>query len=144
ACTSTGLELYAEETRLRYLGGTSNHWAGGCRPFTPSDFAIAPPGDLPGWPIPYSEIVAYLPAAMDIVDLQPGSNFRALNTGLNGGDFEADCFLLSPPTRFAQKYATALEQTKGLDVFINCNCVDLEFDPVSGHLAAVTLSDYER
>ena len=62
ACSSTGLELYAEETRLRYLGGTSNHWAGRCRPFTPSDFAVAPPGDLPGWPIPYSEIEGFLPA----------------------------------------------------------------------------------
>lgn len=37
-----------------------------------------------------------------------------------------------------------MEQTKGLDVFINCNCVDLEFDKGSGHLAAVVLSDYER
>lgn len=60
ACSSTGLELYAEETRLRYLGGTSNHWAGRCRPFTPSDFAVAPPGVLPGWPIPYSEIEGFL------------------------------------------------------------------------------------
>ena len=40
ACSSTGLELYAEETRLRYLGGTSNHWAGRCRPFTPSDLSL--------------------------------------------------------------------------------------------------------
>ncbi|GLO08890.1 dehydrogenase [Pseudomonas putida] len=144
ACASTGLELYAEETRLRYLGGTSNHWAGRCRPFTPSDFTVDPPGDLPGWPIPYSEIEGYLPAAMDIVDLPAGSDFRAMNTGLDGGDFEADRFLLSTPTRFAQKYATAMEQTKGLDVFINCNCVDLEFDKGSGHLAAVVLSDYER
>lgn len=144
ACPSTGLELYAEETRLRYLGGTSNHWAGRCRPFTASDFAVAPPGELPGWPIAYAEIEPYLPVAMDIVDLPAGADFRALNTGLEGGDFEADRFLLSTPTRFAQKYATALEQTKGLDLFINCNCVDLEFDQASGHLAAVVLSDYQR
>ncbi|MBF8805626.1 GMC family oxidoreductase [Pseudomonas asiatica] len=143
ACASTGLELYAGEARLRYLGGTSNHWAGRCRPFSPSDFAVPPIGGLPGWPIPYSEIAGYLPAAMDIVDLPPGANFRALNDGLDGGDFEPDRFLLSPPTRFAQKYATALEQTQGLDVFINCNCVNLEFDQASGHLAAVVLSDYE-
>ena len=143
-CASTGLELYAEETRLRYLGGTSNHWAGRCRPFTPSDFAVAPPGDLPGWPIPYSEIEGYLAAAMDIVDLPPGSEFHAMNTGLAGDDFEPDRFLLSPPTRFAQKYATALNETHGLDVFINCNCVDLEFDKASGHVVAAVVSDYDR
>lgn len=143
-CDSTGLELYAEETRLRYLGGTSNHWAGRCRPFTPSDFAVAPPGDLPGWPIPYSEIEGYLAAAMDIVDLPPGSEFHAMNTGLGGDDFEPDRFLLSPPTRFAQKYAAALNETNGLDVFINCNCVDLEFDKASGHVVAAVVSDYDR
>ncbi|WP_060481996.1 FAD-dependent oxidoreductase [Pseudomonas sp. NBRC 111119] len=143
ACSSSGLQLYAEEARLRYLGGTSNHWAGRCRPFSPSDFTIAPPGDLPGWPIPYEEIERYLPAAMDIVDLPAGAPFKAINTGLDGGEFDPDRFLLSPPTRFAQKYATALEQTEGLDVFLNCNCVDLEFDSAAGRLAAVVLSDYE-
>lgn len=143
-CTSTGVELYAEETRLRYLGGTSNHWAGRCRPFTASDFAVAPPVDLPGWPIAYEEVERYLPAAMDIVDLPRGADFRAVNTGLNGGDFDADRFLLSPPTRFAQKYAAALNDTAGLDVFINCNCVDLEFDPASGELKAAVVSDYAR
>lgn len=143
-CTSTGLELYAEETRLRYLGGTSNHWAGRCRPFTVSDFANAPPVDLPGWPIPYGEIERYLPAAMDIVDLPQGAEFRTVNAGLGGDEFDADRFLLSPPTRFAQKYAKALDETAGLDVFINCNCVDLDFDEASGQLKAAVVSDYAR
>jgi len=143
-CTSTGLELYAEETRLRYLGGTSNHWAGRCRPFTASDFANAPPVDLPGWPIPYGEIERYLPAAMAIVDLPQGAEFRTVNAGLGGDEFDADRFLLSPPTRFAQKYAKALDETAGLDVFINCNCVDLDFDEASGQLKAAVVSDYAR
>lgn len=143
-CTSTGLELYAEETRLRYLGGTSNHWAGRCRPFTVSDFANAPPVDLPGWPIPYGEIERYLPAAMDIVDLPQGAEFRTVNAGLGGDEFDADRFLLSPPTRFAQKYAKALDETAGLDVFINCNCVDLDFDEAAGQLKAAVVCDYAR
>ncbi|MGN8261791.1 FAD-dependent oxidoreductase [Pseudomonas sp. SMSB3] len=142
-CTSTGLEMYAHETRLRYLGGTSNHWAGRCRPFTASDFAVPPPVDVPGWPISYSDIEPYLAGAMDIVDLPQGAQFHAINEGLDGGEFEADRFLLSPPTRFAQKYASALEDTPGLDVFINCNCVDLLFDEGAGRLQAVLVSDYD-
>ncbi|NIF17797.1 GMC family oxidoreductase [Pantoea sp. Cy-639] len=143
-CTSSGLELYPHDTRLRFLGGTSNHWAGRCRPFDASDFSDPPPGALPGWPIAYAEVERYLPAAMDIVDLEQGADFRAVNTALNGGEFDADRFLLSPPTRFAQKYAAALNDTPGLDVFINCNCVDLHFDKASGNLASVMVSDYER
>jgi len=143
-CTSSGLEAYVHDTRLRYLGGTSNHWAGRCRPFETSDFSVQPPGGIPGWPIAYAEIERYLPAAMAIVDLPEGASFKAINAGLDGDDFVADQFLLSPPTRFAQKYAKALEQTPGLDVFIHCNCVDLEFDHTAGKLKAVVVSDYDR
>jgi choline dehydrogenase-like flavoprotein len=142
-CTSTGLNAYVEGTRLRFLGGTSNHWAGRCRPFEASDFSITPPGDLPGWPIAFSEIESYLPEAMGILDLPEDSDFKATNAALPGGDFEADRFLLSPPTRFAQKYAKALHDTAGLDVFINCNCVDLQFDRDTGGISAVTVCDYD-
>lgn len=142
-CPSSGLEVYAEETRLRYLGGTSNHWAGRCRPFEQSDFTVGPPVGLPGWPIAFSEMERNLPAAMAIVDLPPHSGFKAINATLDGTDFEADRFLLSPPTRFAQKYAKELNETEGLDVFINCNCVDLEFDSKTGRIATIVVSDYE-
>ncbi|WP_166359491.1 FAD-dependent oxidoreductase [Pseudomonas akapageensis] len=141
-CSSSGLNVYLEETRLRFLGGTSNHWAGRCRPFQQSDFAVPPPGDLPGWPIEFSEIERHLPAAMAILDLPLDSGFKTIN-GAMDSEFEADRFLLSPPTRFAQKYARDLEETEGLDVFINCNCVDLEFDNTTSRIAAVVVSDYD-
>ncbi|MHC8354599.1 GMC oxidoreductase [Pseudomonas sp. LB3P81] len=143
-CTSTGMNVYAEETRLRFLGGTSNHWAGRCRPFEKSDFDVAPPVKLPGWPIAFSEIERYLPAAMDIVDLPSDAGFKAINASMDGNDFQADRFLLSPPTRFAQKYAKDLQETEGLDVFINCNCVDLEFDSKAGRIASIVVSDYDK
>ena len=50
-CSSSGLEAYIHDTRLRFLGGTSNHWAGRCRPFEASDFSVPPPGGIPGWPV---------------------------------------------------------------------------------------------
>ena len=75
---------------------------------------MAPPVKLPGWPIAFSEIERYLPAAMAIVDLPTDSGFKAINASLDGNDFEADRFLLSPPTRFAQKYAKELNETEGL------------------------------
>ncbi|MFY0729829.1 FAD-dependent oxidoreductase [Pseudomonas sp. NFX15] len=142
-CTSSGLEVYPGETRLRFLGGTSNHWAGRCRPFERSDFAVGPAVNIPGWPIAFNEMDRNLSGAMDIVDLPPQSGFKAINVGLDDDEFEADRFLLSPPTRFAQKYAKELNETQGLDVFINCNCVDLEFDSKTGRIATIVVSDYE-
>jgi choline dehydrogenase-like flavoprotein len=142
-CTSSALETYAGSTRLRFLGGTSNHWAGRCRPFEASDFNEALIGDLPGWPVAFPEFEHYLHEARQIVDLPAESNFKAINEPLLGDDFAADHFLLSPPTRFAQKYAKELQETEGLDVFINCNCVDLEFDSKTARIAAVVVSDYD-
>jgi choline dehydrogenase-like flavoprotein len=143
-CPSTGLEVYAEETRLRYLGGTSNHWSGRCRPFEASDFNTGPPVRLPGWPIAFAEMEAHLAQAMAIVDLVPNAGFKAINPSLDGSEFAADRFLLSPPTRFAKKYAKELDETEGLDVFINCNCVDLEFDSQTGRIASIVVADYEQ
>ena len=48
-----------------------------------------------------------------------------------------------PANAFRPKYATALNETPGLDVFINCNCVDLLFDQSAGQLKAVQVSDYD-
>jgi len=142
-CASSGLNAYVEATRLRFLGGTSNHWAGRCRPFEASDFSMPPRGDLPGWPVAFSEIERYLPEAMDILDLPAKSDFKAINVDLPGGDFEADRFLLSPPTRFAQKYDLKLRETEGRDVFIDCKCFDPDFNNETGELAAVVVSDYD-
>lgn len=141
-CQTSGRNAYVESTRLRMLGGTSNHWAGRCRPFDPSDFSVSPPGQLPGWPIPYAEIKRFLPEAMRILDL-PAGDFEGLNPPLSGEDFAADRYLLSPPTRFADKYAAAMRETPGLEVFVNCNCVDLVFDGRTRRLVAVAVADYE-
>lgn len=141
---STAQDAYVAATRLRFLGGTSNHWTGRCRPFDASDFARESVAGMPGWPISYAEFARYMPEAMGILDLQAVPGFQALNPPLAGDDFAADQFQLSPPTRFAQKYEKELQETQGLDVFINCNGVDLQFDAAKKRVVAVTVSDYAR
>lgn len=139
-CRSTGREAYVDTKRLRMLGGTSNHWAGRCRPMEPSDFTTALPNGMSGWPVSYSEIDQYRHEAMRILDL-PMKDFDALNPPLSGGDFNADRYMFST-TRFANKYAKDLRETPGLDVFVNCNCVDLVFDGKTKRLATATVVDY--
>ena len=50
--------------------------------------------------------------------------------------------MLSAPTRFAQKYAKALRETPGLEVFLNCNCIDFNFDPQTRRVSSLTVADY--
>lgn len=123
----SAIDYPLEYTRLRYLGGTSNHWAGRCRPFTELDFEErSDEYALPGWPILKTELDAYLDEAMDILDL-PSPMFQVDKpiTKEVETSFDPDVALLSPPTRFNQKYSDELEKSKLIDCYYNANLVDI-------------------
>ena len=46
-------------TRLRYFGGSTNHWGGWCRPFEKIDFQRNYFGEKYEWPIRFEEIDQY-------------------------------------------------------------------------------------
>ena len=75
-CESVGHDGWPQYTRLRYFGGTSNHWSGRCRPFDSSDFDTQKINGLPGWPIQYSAVQPYLEEAMNILDLDIEQGFK--------------------------------------------------------------------
>jgi len=52
--------------RLRFFGGSSNHWAGFCKPFGPRDFEARDWIPHSSWPIGYHDITPYLPRAFDL------------------------------------------------------------------------------
>ncbi|MGA2862452.1 MAG: GMC family oxidoreductase, partial [Steroidobacteraceae bacterium] len=52
-----------ERDRLRYLGGTTNHWEGSCRPFDALDLA--------DWPFGVHELAPFYRQAHDICQLGP-------------------------------------------------------------------------
>jgi choline dehydrogenase-like flavoprotein len=57
--------------RLRFFGGTTNHWAGFCRPFPELDFAVRPWVPRSGWPIPRAALDPYYAGAQDVIKLGP-------------------------------------------------------------------------
>jgi choline dehydrogenase-like flavoprotein len=61
-------------TRLRYLGGTSNHWAGWCHPMEHHDFFAKPYVQFSGWPIERHHLEPYLRETELILDLAEGCN----------------------------------------------------------------------
>jgi choline dehydrogenase-like flavoprotein len=56
-------------TRLRYFGGTTNHWGGTCRPFEEYDFAGTPGIPNTEWPIALSHVAPYYAEAGRIARL---------------------------------------------------------------------------
>ncbi|MGH3047614.1 MAG: FAD-dependent oxidoreductase, partial [Gaiellaceae bacterium] len=55
--------------RLRYFGGTTNHWGGICRPFEEADFEAREGIRFTGWPIRKEDVDPFYERAVQVVRL---------------------------------------------------------------------------
>jgi choline dehydrogenase-like flavoprotein len=58
-------------SRLRFLGGSTNHWGGWCRPLEPADFRARADWAESGWPIGLTDIEPYYQPASTLCRLGP-------------------------------------------------------------------------
>ena len=56
-------------SRLRYLGGTTNHWGGACNPILPFEFETHAWVPHSGWPLSRADIEPFESGARDFLDL---------------------------------------------------------------------------
>ncbi len=125
-----------EIARLRYFGGSTNHWSGWCRPLDEYDFAAKKDKPLTAWPISIDAVEPYLKETREILELETGVGDQVLgSSGLKRVAFE-----FSPPVRFGEKYQVELEQQKIIKVLLNANLVGTEFD--GRRITAVKVRDY--
>lgn len=141
-CESVGHEGWPKYTRLRFFGGTSNHWSGRCRPFEASDFDRETINNLPGWPIRYSELEPYLNEAMKIIDLDIERGFQPKNEDILEPHLYPDRSAQSPPTRFKAKYLDRIKNNPNIDCFYNASATDMTLNSAYQAVQTVTVSDY--
>ena len=133
---STGQATHALDAgRLRYFGGSSNHWAGWCRPLETADFE--PRTDWPesGWPISRVDLTPYYEEAAALCQLGRVSfddlDYWRRQTGgqaiiplpLNAGLLQTAVFQMSPPTRFGQIYGPILDSARNIDVLLDATAL---------------------
>lgn len=114
--------------RLRFFGGSSNHWGGWTRALDEHDFAPRDDHPMSGWPIGKADIDPYAGEADDILDLPghftPPDMFDGAAGTLVPGYFRFS----NPTTRFGQKYREELRASERITVFLNANLVDIRLD----------------
>lgn len=110
--------------RLRYLGGTSNHWAGWCRPLELVDFRPNPAFPATGWPIGRAALDPYLAPASAILEIPPVPEDRPLP----GGELREFAYVHSPPVRFAEKFGARLEAAPNIALVTEAGLLRLETD----------------
>lgn len=146
-------ELYPDPTysRLRMLGGSSNHWENGTEPFDPIDFEKRDWIDNSGWPIGYSEVSKFYPDAEKYCGVGgEGYDAKTWSETLQMDDLFASTDNIEsgigkdsvPPTRFFEEYQKDLSASKNITIYKNANVSDIDFEPVSSKVTSIVFSSH--
>mgnify|MGYP000610362052 CR=1 FL=1 len=124
--TTTGTEYYdLEVARLRYFGGTTNHWGGMCRPLEAQDFEPKAAAPNSGWPISREDLAVHFEEAAGILEIPTPPDDTVLNSE---STLRRVHFVFSPPVRFAEKFGAPFAADADLHLCLNCNLVDADFE----------------
>lgn len=122
------------ESRLRFFGGTTNHWTGWCRPLDELDFAYRSWVPNSGWPFSKSHLDPFYERAQSVCELGPydytADTWSEL-TGYEPLDLDSNqlytsMFHVSSPTRFGQLYRKEIREGKNLTTLLHANVIDIE------------------
>lgn len=123
---------YLSTSRLRFFGGTTNHWAGWCRPIHADVFEGRPWVPDAAWPISRTTLDPWYRRAAPVLEIPPfpadaaaARDPRAVDLGEHAS-FETRLFHYSPPTRFGQRYRSALERADNVRVLLDANVVKFD------------------
>lgn len=137
-----------DATRLRYFGGSTNHWEGNCRPLDAIDFEPRPWVPHSGWPFRRDELVPYYRRAEVICETGPFDYDDSRWPG-RGDDaplafdprrVETGIYRRGPPTRFGQKYRDGLMRTENVVVYLQANVVEIEADAAARQVTGLRLA----
>lgn len=113
-----------ELARLRFLGGTSNHWGGWCRRLDARDFKAKGAASQARWPIGPEALDPYDREVREILELSPAKPDKPLP---NSTVLQQLSFCESnPPVKFGLKYEDELAATPGIDLSVNANFVGFD------------------
>ncbi|PPR65449.1 MAG: Oxygen-dependent choline dehydrogenase [Alphaproteobacteria bacterium MarineAlpha3_Bin7] len=128
---NVGLNYYElDECRLRFFGGTTNHWNGLCGPLHEEDFYSHKWIKDSGWPIAFHVLKKYYERAQRICELGP-MNYTPEDwveqnlPKFDGEKIEIGLSQLSVPTRFGERYKNDLQDSKNLRIILNANLISL-------------------
>jgi choline dehydrogenase-like flavoprotein len=147
--------LYPDPTysRLRMLGGSSNHWENGTEPLDPIDFEKREWITDSGWPINYYDVEKYYTKAQEYCRVGTNgynSNYwsEILKTdplfikskNINSGIVKDGI----PPTRFYEVYGEKLNDSNNITIYKNANVTDIQFDIESYNVKSIIFQSYRK
>jgi choline dehydrogenase-like flavoprotein len=143
-------ELFPDplSSRLRMLGGSSNHWENSTERLDPIDLTKRDWIPDSGWPIKYEELVKYYSEAElycglddEGYDLKYWADEFNFEDKLNNSGTVNNAIVKSsfPFTRFFVKYGDELRKADNINIIVNANVLDIDID--SGIIKSITISN---
>ncbi len=126
-------------TRLRFLGGSSNHWGGWSRPLDAHDFGKHAHIDGSGWPIGFDDVNAYSEATAEILGIEPVPRDKPVAG--SAGDLN-EIFFRRSQVWFKDKYGPLLASSENIDLLLRANLLDISLDPTTGRVATFQIRGY--
>lgn len=125
-----------DAARLRYFGGTTNHWGGLCRPSNEIDFESRSWVPDSGWPLTRAELQPYYERAQvscNVHSSERGIDYwiqfdRYRPLAFHGDRLETRVVQVVPRAqrRFAANYGQTLDQAGNLTIYLYANLTELE------------------
>ena len=131
--------------RLRFFGGTTNHWGGYNQPFSNWEFEKHPWIPNSGWPISRFDLDPYYDRAVELLGLPKEYwNFEFLEADLGVKRFPSTKFdsqiSLIKPVPLGQVYRGAIGKSNNIGTFLNANVVSLQADKLGKMITNVRVA----
>jgi choline dehydrogenase-like flavoprotein len=132
-------EVTLDAARLRFFGGTTNHWAGWCRPLEPVDFEATPARPDVSWPFGRETLDPWYVQAGRVCQLGPfehempywreqGIGEPLLETELVTTRMIQVAYL----AKFGELYRRDLERARNVEVYLRANVLRFSTTPDGG------------
>jgi choline dehydrogenase-like flavoprotein len=135
-----------QTARLRYFGGSTNHWEGWCRPLDPEDFEPRPWIADSGWPVRVDELMPHLERAAEVCRIGTADHRPAVwNLGeagtlaLDAWGIETRLIQYDEPTRFGRVYRPELENASNVQVYLSSNVTQIHLHRDGGEATHVSV-----
>jgi choline dehydrogenase-like flavoprotein len=134
--------------RLRFFGGTTNHWSGWGRPLDPVDFEARDFIPHSGWPVSYSELEPYYKKSHEVLDLK-NYDYTGEEHDKEVPKFFRNTFPASKVTTriwkrslvmFGTFYRDLLVDSANISLYLHANVIDLETDHAGTEVTQVSVA----
>ena len=155
-----------DHSRLRFFGGSTNHWAGQCGPLMNIDFETRPWVPYSGWPISKSDLDPFYEKALPVIHLWPNVfdkrawsffdveappflpekiqyHFWQRSKDPRKGENNDPNYIYYTPLKFGPVYLDELKRAENITVLLNANATEFVTDKHGQSVAHLNISTLE-